>query len=45
MSHGKKEIVSITTFKLWTFTDDLRIETKNGKVLSAQLGKLVVKNL
>ena len=44
MSNGKKETISITTFKTWIFADDFRIETKGGKVLSAWLGKLVVKN-
>ena len=38
MSDGKEEIVSITTFKKWPFTNDLRIETEDGKFLSA-LGK------
>ena len=44
MSDGKKETVSITTFKKWTFADNYRIETEGTKVLSSQLGKLVVKN-
>ena len=44
MSNGKKETISITTFKTWIFAADFRIETKGGKVLSAWLGKLVVKN-
>ena len=35
MSNGKKETVSITTFKKWPFANDFRIETKYGKVLSA----------
>ena len=35
MSDGEKEIVSIATFKKWLFADGFRIETENGKVLSA----------
>ena len=35
MSNGNKETVSITTFKKWPFTNDFRIETEDGKVLSA----------
>ena len=35
MSDGKKETVSITTFKKWPFGNDFRIETEHGKVLSA----------
>ena len=35
MSDGKKETVSITTFKKWPFANDFRIETEDGKVLSA----------
>ena len=34
MSDGKKETVSITTFKIWLFANDFK-ETKDGKVLSA----------
>ena len=34
-SNGKKETVSITTFKKWTITDDFRFETKGGEFLSA----------
>ena len=34
MSDGKKETISINTFKKWQFANDFRIETKNGKVLS-----------
>ena len=35
MSDGKKETISITTFKKWPFANDFRIETEGGKVLSA----------
>ena len=35
LSDGKKETISITTFKKWPFANDFRIETKDGKVLSA----------
>ena len=35
MSNGQKETESITTFKKWPFADDFRIETDDGKVLSA----------
>ena len=35
MSNGKKEIVSATTFKKWLFTNEFRIETEDGQVLSA----------
>ena len=35
MSDGKKETISITTFKKWTLANDFRIKTKDGKVLSA----------
>ena len=35
MSNGKKETVSITIFKKWPFANEFRIETKDGKVLSA----------
>ena len=33
MSNGKKE--TMTTFKIWRFVNDFRIETENGKVPSA----------
>ena len=32
---GKKETISITTFKKWPFSNDFRIETEDGKSLSA----------
>ena len=32
---GKKEKISITTFKKWPFMNDSRIETEDGQVLSA----------
>ena len=35
MFDGKKETVSITTFKVWPFTSDIIIRTEDGKVLSA----------
>ena len=35
MSDGKRETLSITTFKKWPFASDFRIETEDGKVLSA----------
>ena len=35
MFDGKKETVSTTTFKKWTFANDFRIENEGGKVLSA----------
>ena len=35
MSNGKKETIFITTFKKWPFVNDFRIETEDGKVLSA----------
>ena len=33
MFEGKKETVSITTFKKWPFANDFRIETEYGKDL------------
>ena len=35
MSDGKKETASITAFKKWAFANNFRIETEDGKVLSA----------
>ena len=35
LSDGKKETISTTTFKKWPFANDFRIETEDGKVLSA----------
>ena len=35
MSDGKKETVSINTFKKRPFVNDFRIEIEDGKVLSA----------
>ena len=35
MSVGKKETVSITTFKKWPFSNDFRIETEDVESLSA----------
>ena len=35
MSDGKKETISITTFKKWPFANDFRIETEDRKVPSA----------
>ena len=34
MSDGKKETVSITTFKNWPFANDFKIEIEDGKFLS-----------
>ena len=44
MSSGKKETVSITTLKIWSFASDFTIKTEDWKVLSALLGGLVGKN-
>ena len=36
MSDGKKETATtMTTFEKWLFANDFRIETEDGKVLSA----------
>ena len=37
MSNDKKETASITTFKKWSFANKFRIETEDGKVLSAEV--------
>ena len=34
MPDGKKETLSITTFKKWPFANEFRIETKDGRFLS-----------
>ena len=44
MSSGKKETVSITTLKIWSFASDFTIKTEDWKVLSALLGGLGGKN-
>ena len=44
MSDGQKETVSINIFKKQPFVNNFRIETKDGKLLVAELAGLVVKS-